>query len=139
MTIVVGYEETARGTAALQAAATEARAHGQDLVIVRVLPVPPEESSPEFRRWSADLTAVRTDAAALESRLAGEGVQAEVDIHLSSAASPAGYLLDVAERVDAERIVIGLRSRSRVGKLLLGSVAQEVLLKARCSVLSVRA
>jgi nucleotide-binding universal stress UspA family protein len=44
-----------------------------------------------------------------------------------------------ADRTDAEFIVIGLRRRSPVGKLLLGSNAQRVLLDASCPVLAVKA
>ena len=36
-------------------------------------------------------------------------------------------------------IVIGLRHRTAVGKLLMGSVAQRILLDARCPVLAVKA
>ena len=46
-------------------------------------------------------------------------------------------LLDLAGELDAELIVIGLRRRSAVGKLLLGSAAQNVLLNATVPVLAV--
>ena len=52
---------------------------------------------------------------------------------------PADDLIDVAEKENAALIVIGLRRRSPVGKLLLGSNAQEILLKADCPVLAVKA
>lgn len=47
-------------------------------------------------------------------------------------------LLDVAAREDAELIVIGLRRRTPVGKLILGSNAQRILLDASCPVLAVK-
>jgi nucleotide-binding universal stress UspA family protein len=37
-----------------------------------------------------------------------------------------------------EEIIIGVRRRSKVGKLLFGSTAQYVILKAPCPVVSVR-
>lgn len=43
----------------------------------------------------------------------------------------------IASEQDAEMIVIGIRNRSRVGKLILGSTAQEVLLGSPCPVLGV--
>lgn len=47
-------------------------------------------------------------------------------------------VLTVAEEVGAELIVIGLRHRTPVGKLIMGSTAQSILLDANCSVLAVK-
>ncbi len=52
---------------------------------------------------------------------------------------PAEDLIAVAEEVDADLIVIGLRRRTPVGKLIMGSNAQQVLLDAGCPVLAVKA
>ena len=52
---------------------------------------------------------------------------------------PAEDLISIAEASDAELIVIGLRRRSPVGKLILGSNAQRILLDAKCPVLAVKA
>jgi nucleotide-binding universal stress UspA family protein len=48
-------------------------------------------------------------------------------------------LITAAEELAAEIIVIGLRRRSPVGKLILGSSAQRILLDAPCPVLAVKA
>ena len=51
----------------------------------------------------------------------------------------ADEIVRVAETVDASVIVIGLRRRTPVGKLILGSNAQRILLDAPCPVLAVKA
>jgi nucleotide-binding universal stress UspA family protein len=51
---------------------------------------------------------------------------------------PADDLIQVAKDVDADFIVIGLRRRTPVGKLILGSNAQRILLDAPCPVLAVK-
>ena len=45
----------------------------------------------------------------------------------------------VADEVDADMIVIGLRRRTPVGKLIMGSNSQSILLDASCPVLAVKA
>ena len=50
----------------------------------------------------------------------------------------AGEIVDLATELDADMIVIGMRRRSPVGKLFLGSAAQDVLLNASVPVLAVR-
>lgn len=116
--IVVGYSAKPEGRAALQRALSEAKLRGAALVVV--------DTSPEQE----------TDALAVE--LAASGVSYEIrtpaDVHDS-----AEELIRTAETTDAEFIVIGLRRRSPVGKLLLGSNAQRVLLDAACPVLAVKA
>ena len=51
---------------------------------------------------------------------------------------PAEDLITVANETDADLIVIGLRRRTPVGKLILGSNAQRILLDAPCAVLAVK-
>ena len=49
-----------------------------------------------------------------------------------------GDLLEHAERVGTSRIVVGVKHRSPVGKLLLGSAAQQIILEARVPVVCVK-
>jgi nucleotide-binding universal stress UspA family protein len=48
------------------------------------------------------------------------------------------HLLFIAQQHKVDEIVVGIRSRSKVGKLLLGSIAQTLLLQAHCPVLGIR-
>ena len=72
----------------------------------------------------------------LTAELAGAGV--EVDVRRSMGADVGDQVLAVAAEVSADLVVIGLRRRTPVGKLLMGSVAQRILLGADCAVLAVK-
>ena len=75
---------------------------------------------------------------AVKARLDAAGVDHEVR-KLVRGFEPAEDLIGIADDADAELIVIGLRRRSPVGKLILGSNAQRILLDAKCPVLAVKA
>jgi nucleotide-binding universal stress UspA family protein len=78
------------------------------------------------------------EAADLADQLAASGLNYEIR-SAADAADSAEALIRIAETTAADFIVIGLRRRSPVGKLLLGSNAQRVLLDAACPVLAVKA
>ncbi|HKJ10994.1 MAG TPA: universal stress protein [Ornithinimicrobium sp.] len=131
MSIVVGYVPTPEGQAALHAAAAEAVLHGVSLTVVRTHSRGHELGPEEGKRFETDLAAALDQAG--ERELTHE-VRAPV-----ISADPSENLIAVAEEVHATCIVIGLRRRSKVGKLFLGSNAQRVLLDAPCPVLAVKA
>jgi nucleotide-binding universal stress UspA family protein len=128
--IVVGYIPKAEGRAALRRAAQEARLRGARLIVVNSARGP-DFGSEDTVRSEAELDAVRTE-------LADAGVEAEVR-QLVRGQDIADDLIAVAEEVAADFIVIGLRRRTPVGKLILGSNAQRILLDAPCPVLAVKA
>ena len=130
-TIVVGYVPKAEGRAALRRAAEEAKLRDMRLVVV---------NSHRGGREFDDQDAVQSESQLEEvrSELRSAGVEFEVR-QLVRGLDPADDLVNVANEVDAELIVIGLRRRSPVGKLILGSNAQRVLLDAPCPVLAVKA
>lgn len=130
-TIVVGYVPKAEGRAALRRAAEEAKLRGMRLVVV---------NSHRGGREFDDQDAVQSEAQLEEVRaeLLSAGVEFEVR-QLVRGLDPADDLVNVATEVGAVLIVIGLRRRSPVGKLILGSNAQRVLLDAPCPVLAVKA
>nr|WP_251045804.1 universal stress protein [Arthrobacter sp. ISL-5] len=53
-------------------------------------------------------------------------------------ADPGDAVIQIAPDRNVEMIVVGLRHRSMVGKLILGSIVQRILLDATCPVLAVR-
>jgi universal stress protein A len=53
--------------------------------------------------------------------------------------SPAGGILHVAEKDKVEMIVMATHGRTGLTRLLMGSVAEEVVRKAKCPVLTVKA
>lgn len=48
--------------------------------------------------------------------------------------SPAGEIIEQAEKWDADLVVVGSHGRSKLGQFILGSVAQRVVTEAHCSV-----
>ncbi len=130
-TIVVGYVPKPEGQAALRRAAEEAKLRDAKLVVVNSHRGGREFDSEDAIRSEAQLDEVRNE-------LQTVGVPHEVR-QLVRGMDPAEDLINVANEVGAEFIVIGLRRRSPVGKLILGSNAQRVLLEAQCPVLAVKA
>jgi nucleotide-binding universal stress UspA family protein len=124
MSVAVGYVATQEGRAALSAAIREAALRRTGLQILG--PVPGQGSVDA----EADIrNAIAEAAAAGVSASLREGDDAEA----------ADLMIDASYEEDVELIVIGVRRRSPVGKLFLGSTAQRVILEAGCPVTAVKA
>jgi nucleotide-binding universal stress UspA family protein len=129
MTIVVGYVPTPEGEAALTAAISEARLREEPLHVVNTSR---GDSLVDSRFATGDALAE------VRRRLDESGVVYEVDQHVGSHEA-SEEVVDLADRIRASLIVIGLRRRTPTGKLLTGSQAQRILLHANCPVLAVKA
>jgi nucleotide-binding universal stress UspA family protein len=130
VTVVVGYVPDATGYLAVTEAVRQAQWRGTDVVVVNAV-----DASGYVRPTAAD----EQDLDALATRLTADGVAHEIR-HLDVGTTRAGEaILAVAQEVSAELVVVGIHRRSPVGKALLGSTAQRVLLDAPCPVLAVRA
>ena len=130
MSIVVGYVPTPEGRAALRRAAAEATLRRTRLVVVN--------SQHGGRSWDPEESVrFEDDLARVRGELEREGVDHEVRT-LVRGKDPADDLVEVATTEDADMIVIGLRRRSQVGKLLLGSNAQQILMRSYVPVLAVK-
>jgi nucleotide-binding universal stress UspA family protein len=130
-TIVVGYVPKPEGDAALDRAIEEARLRGDQLVVVN--------SHRGGREYDGDENVKdEQQMASVKQRLEESGVEFDLR-QLVRGFEPAEDLISIAEANSADLIVIGLRRRSPVGKLILGSNAQRILLDAHCAVLAVKA
>ena len=129
--VVVGSIESPEGQAAIDAAVEETRRRQGRLIVVH-------SSKGGGDQNPKAVIEARDALADLEQRLGADGLEVTVRDYVRGN-DPAEDLVDVAEKEDAALIVIGLRRRSPVGKLLLGSNAQEILLRADCPVLAVKA
>lgn len=121
-TVVIGYVPKPEGEAALLAGIEEARRRDARLVVVHALL--DHDGAPSY-------------LGEVETALDQSGLEHDLRV-LEPTDDASDDLVDVAEEVDADLIVIGLRRRSPVGKLILGSNAQRVLLDAPCPVLTVK-
>jgi len=130
-TIVVGYVAKPEGDAALRRAIDEAKLRNSKLVVVNS-----HRGGDDFD-GNASREAEQA-MAQVEQMLTDAGVEHEVR-QLVRGFEPAEDLIGIADSSNADLIVIGLRRRSPVGKLILGSNAQRILLDAQCPVLAVKA
>lgn len=125
--IVVGYTNDQYGAAAVEAGIAEAVLRDTDLLVVNSTP-----GDSYVDAAFAPPGQVRD----IEEHLRSRGVRYELSQPVGVYAADA--LLEAMERPDAELLVIGIKHRNPVGKLLLGSVAQQLLLECPKPVLAVK-
>jgi nucleotide-binding universal stress UspA family protein len=131
MKIVVGFIDTPEGHAAVDAAIAEARLREGSLVVVNSMHGGSRESEDDY-------LATAEAFGALQARLDREGVPYETHEYVRGN-SPSEDIMQAVSASGAELIVIGIRSRSATGKLLLGSNALEILRETSVPVLCVKA
>lgn len=129
MTIVVGYVPTPEGEAALTQAIVEARKSGATLLVINSS----KGDAPVDTRYAQE-----REMQGIEARLADQGIDHVIRQPVRGH-DAATEVLDAAEEHKADLIVIGLRRRTPVGKLIMGSTSQRILLEADCPVLAVKA
>ncbi|MDF3309101.1 universal stress protein [Rhodococcus sp. T2V] len=124
MSVILSYVPTVEGRGALAFGFTEARMRATDLVVIA------DGDSASAAGFEAELHSAReeADAAGVDYRIARN----------EPGRSHADNLIDASYDSAAELLVLGMRRRSPVGKLLMGSVAQRVLLEAQCPVVGVK-
>lgn len=148
MTILVSYVPRPEGRAALAQGIELAKRLKEDLLVVNIATGAKSPSPGLFEVTAMTMTAdanpeddsvVREeDVKQMESELAASGVDASFR-QFARGKTPVEELDALASSGKITMLVIGLRPRSPVGKLFLGSIAQEILLSVSCPVLAVKA
>ncbi|WP_265444387.1 universal stress protein [Flexivirga meconopsidis] len=123
MAVVVGYVPTKEGAAALRRAAAEASVRQTPLIVLDSAHPDGDDQTDDARKQLADLGDLDVS---YEVRTVPNGEDATEE------------LLRIAEDESADLLVIGLRRRTPVGKLILGTNAQRILLDSACPVLAVK-
>jgi len=129
MTILVAYVDRPEGQAALDKGMEIAKRRNERLVVVN--------AGPGGTKEDPSMVPV-SESERVEELLRTSGLDAEYKqfVRGNSAVEEIEALV---ESLQASLLVIGLRKRSPVGKLIMGSVAQELLLTVSCPVLAVKA
>jgi nucleotide-binding universal stress UspA family protein len=123
---------------AFAVAAALARDYGARLVVLHVAIPPPFVTYGEFYKALEDPQGYRLE---LEKKLreyqvpnAAGGVEYRLE-----QGDPTVEIVRLAERLPGDLIVLGTHGRTGVSRLLMGSVAEEVVRQAPCPVITVRA
>jgi nucleotide-binding universal stress UspA family protein len=128
-TVVVGYIPSPQGVAALEYAEAEVKTKGGRLVVV---------NTGHYGNFADPAFASQQDLDALAGRLDEAGVEHTI-VQPTEGRSAAESILSAEVEYEADLLVIGLRRRTPVGKILMGSTAQEILLSAKAPVVTVKA
>ncbi|MGH3654412.1 universal stress protein [Glutamicibacter sp.] len=123
MAIIACYSDTPAGRLAIRRGLAEAHKAQDRLLIANLDKEPITEE-----HLGIDLDA-----------LLDLGVPLQILPHAGTVHDAADFVLQAEQEHAATLIVLGLRKRSRVGKLLMGSIAQRILIEADCPVLAVKA
>jgi nucleotide-binding universal stress UspA family protein len=139
MSVLVGYDASAASRQAVIVAADEARRRHAPLHILWHQEHELGDSPVRIRTEAHEAEVAEEQLDKLAATLTEGGVETHVDLQHGRHGSAAEALLAAVDRLGAELIVLGLHPRSTIEKVLMGSVAREVMRHAPCPVLMVKA
>jgi nucleotide-binding universal stress UspA family protein len=130
MKILVGYDGTNSAKEALSLARSHAKALGASIDVVTSMQKGTESERKEIEQAERGLDYAK-------SMLEQAGISCNT--HLLIRGLSAGEdLVEFANENQIGEIIVGVKRRSKVGKLLMGSTAQYIILQAACPVVTVK-
>ena len=131
MKILVGYDGSNMSKAALELAKKRAKVWGAKIDVVNCMAQSRKLEYGDIRKVEQKLEDE------VRHILNSENIPYETQLVISSLESGED-LVQFAEENKIDEIIIGVRKKSKTGKLLFGSTAQYVILNAPCPVVSVK-
>ena len=130
MKILVGFDGTNMAKAAVALAEQHAQAFGATIILACSMVGGPEVPRRDFETAEKALenqkNILRDKNMPCETIMSVRGLEAGED------------LVQLASEQQADEVIIGVRRRSKVGKIIFGSTAQYVVLNAPCPVVTVK-
>ena len=130
MNILVGYDKSNVANEALVLAKKHAKAFNAKVFLLTALAQGPDLKLEDIQKAEHELDRLRIT-------FKEDGIPCETHAIVSSLTAGED-LVQFAQDNEIEEIVIGVRRRSKVGKLLFGSNAQYIILQATCPVVAVK-
>jgi nucleotide-binding universal stress UspA family protein len=130
MNIMVGYDRSNVAKEAVALAKKHAKAFDGKLYLLTSLAQSPELQLEDIQKAEHELESLRVS-------FKEDGIPCETHAIVSSLTAGED-LVQFAQENEIDEIVIGVRRRSKVGKLLFGSNAQYIILQATCPVVAVK-
>ncbi|MBW1697118.1 MAG: universal stress protein [Deltaproteobacteria bacterium] len=133
MKILVGYDGSNTAKDALKLAKLHAKAFDAKVFVVMCLSQP-REIKPKDMDKMEEADRELND---IKDRFDADGIACDSRLSVHDM-SPGESLVQFAADHEIDEIFIGVRRRSKVGKLVFGSTAQYVILEAPCPVVTVK-
>ena len=130
MKFLVPYNGTKESSAALELAKAHAKIFDAELVVI-------SSSEGGKSEKPEDIAKIKLDLEHIRKEITKDGIECEVE-QLARGLTPGEDIVLYAEENDIEQIYVGIHKKSRTSKLILGSTAQFIILKAKCPVTSVK-
>ena len=130
MKILVGYDGSKVADDVIKLAHKHAQAFKADINIVTSL-----EQGPALKKEDIDKAESKLEK--LRTPFKVDDISCETQVSVSYQ-SPGEDLVNYSKDNNIDEIIIGVKRRSKVGKLVFGSTAQYVILEAPCPVLTVK-
>ena len=130
MKIMVGYDQSNVAKGALELAKKHAKAFGAKVYVVRSLAQSREMKREDIQKAEQELEKIRRS-------FRDEGIECKAEA-IVSPVSPGEDLVQFVNEREIDEIIVGVKRRSKVGKLIFGSNAQYIILMAPCPVVAVK-